>query len=424
MLALFTISGCGLFDTGSVPHRDTYTSPSGIQNLFNPPSQLIAGEDVHSIHLHPIENPLSSPFLELGSDDKLRLAFEMLGSDSRQFRVSFTHHNPDWSRSPLPPEVFITGFQTQTISGGDLSTNCRPCYRRFTFDLPNRDFDFRFSGNYMIRVEDSDSGNLMFTMPFFIYENRGTIRSSVETTLAPRHNLRITHRTVSRYVYPDFIEYPRFDLKFYYVQNRFWGRALEADELDFSSPVEAGFETRSRRSFIGDYEFRFLDLSVLSQTNPQIYSYDPTEIPPLVILIDDPEGFSLIALPAGAGRTGRPETSLTAEYANVHFRFDPAEEIGTDAAIYVTGDFNNWAIHPGMRMQYLEDIRRWQGSAVIKQGQYHYKFVKLQDNRVNDLAFDDLFRNTRQEYHALVYFRDPTRNIYRLLQMNHFFAGS
>jgi hypothetical protein len=423
VIVLFTVTGCGLFETGNAPGRGVSPSPSGIQNLFNPTTQLIAGNEVHSIQLHPVENHLSAPFLALGTDDELRLRFDTLGSDSRQFRVSFTHHNPDWSRSPLPPEMFLRGFHTQVISGGDLSANCRPCYRRFTFDFPNRDFSFRFSGNYMIRIEDADTGNLLFTMPFFIYENRGTVRSTVETSLAPRHDLRITHRTVSRYIYPDFVEQPRFDLEFYYFQNRFWGRAVRADELDFSSPNEARFETGSRRSFIGDYEFRFLDLSVLSQTNRQIYSFDPSEVPPLVILTDDPEGFSPIAAPAGAGRTGRPESALTSEYANVHFRFDPADEIDSDAALYVTGDFNNWTIQPGMRMQYLDDIGRWQGSAIIKQGQYHYKFVKIEENRMNDLAFDDLFRNTRQEYHALVYMRDPTRNIYRLLQMNHFFAG-
>jgi hypothetical protein len=423
LMLLAALPACTLFETGSAPQRDLPAAASGLQNLFNPSSQLIASVEVHSIIIHKRETPVSAPFLELGSDDQLRLRFETIGSESRQFRVTFTHHNPDWSRSPLPPEMFLEGFATQNISGGELSTPCRPCYRRFTFDFPGRDFGFRFSGNYMIRIEDAVTGNLMFTMPFFVHENQGSIRSSVETTITPRRDLRIAHRPVSRYAYPDIVDQPQFDLEFYYVQNRFWGRAVQADELDFSSPAEARFETGNRGHFIGDYEFRYLDLTTLSQTNPQIYSFDPTEIPPLVILIDDPEGFSPIAAPSGAGRTGRPDTGLNTEYANVIFRFAPAEELPAHDAIYVTGDFNNWTIQPGKRMQYLDDIGRWQGSAMIKQGLYHYKFVKVDDYRVLDLEFDDLFRNTRQEYHAFVYMRDPVRNIYRLLQMNHFFAG-
>jgi len=55
---------------------------------------------------------------------------------------------------------------------------------------------------------------------------------------------------------------------------------------------------------------------------------------------------------------------------------------------------------------------------------YNYKYILMENGAIDDLYFDDLFLRTPQEYHALVYMRDPQRFYYRLLQVNHFFSDS
>lgn len=423
LITLFFVTGCALFQSGETT-RESLPEVVSPENLFTVPGQIVASDLARSIRLHKPGNPASPPIIELRNNQQLQLTFEMLEFDSRQFRVSFTHHNPDWSRSPLPPDFFMEGLQTHYIDGGRVSTGTqRPQYRQYQFRFPNEQFSFTRSGNYILRVEDQDTGYLVFSLPFFVTENRGSITSSVDELTTPRRNLRIIHQPVSRYSLPDFVDQPQFDLEFFYVQNQFWSKIRQADELDFSAPGEVHFELTRNSAFIGDYEFLELSLDELSQNNPQVFEAAPHEVPPRVVLMDDISGFSATGRLIPSSRFGMPDERLNARYANVVFRFEPGEEIKEDEEIYLVGDFNNWSIRSGHKLEHNPKIDRWETSTIIKQGLYNYKYVLLDDEDIDDLFFDDLFLRTPQEYHAMVYMRDPQQFYYRLLQVNQFYSG-
>lgn len=415
-------AGCKLSESSDGIRRAA--AGPGPAGMFNVPGQIFNTGQVHSIQFFRKGNPESPPMLSLTGPGQLRLQFETLQFDSRQFRVSFSHHNPDWSRSSLPPEFFSDGIPTRFITGGQPSRNQRPYYRQFTFDFPGEGFSFTRSGNYMLRVEDQDNGHVLFTLPFFVYENEGAVVSRTEEITAPRQNLRITHQPSGRYRLPDFVEQPQFDLEFYFVQNRFWGRSRQADELDFSDENESGFILSRENSFTGDYEFLALPLGELSQSNPKILDVDLGSIPPEITLRDDAQGFSASGNAAGYGPFGRPDMDLAAQYANVIFNFQPDAQIPENGEIYLVGDFNNWSIQSANRLSYNTGAGRWQTEALIKQGGYRYKYVLFEDNQIQDLYFDDRFSRSRQEYHAFVYMRDTQRFYYRLLQVHQFYAGS
>jgi hypothetical protein len=276
----------------------------------------------------------------------------------------------------------------------------------------------------MLRIEDQDTGFLVFSLPFFVMENHGSIRSSVEKQTTPRRDLRISHRPASRYLLPDFVDQPRFDLEFYYVQNQFWGRSRQATELDFSGPDEVHFELDRNRPFTGDYEFLELSLDDLTQNNPQVLEARPNEVPTRLTLFDDVSGFASSGRLLTFGRFGNPDMNLSSDYANVIFNFDAGPETGPETEIYVVGDFNNWSIRSRNKLEFNPDTNRWQNSTIIKKGLYHYKYVLMENEKINDLYFDDLFSRTPQEYHAFVYMRDSRQFYYRLLQVNYFFSGS
>jgi hypothetical protein len=420
---LVVFQGCKIFesDNGSRERLPEINLP---QNQFTVPGQVVLADPVRSIRLNKTGNPASAPIIELDSNDQLTLQFEMLQFESSQFRVRFTHHNPDWTRSPIPPEFFIDGLYKLYLDGGRVSQGQRPQYRQYRYEFPNRDFRFTRSGNYMLRIEDQDTGYLLFSLPFFVMENRGSIASRVESLTVPRRDLRISHRPVSRYSLPDFVDQPQFDLEFYYVQNQFWGRSRRAAELDFSAPGEVHFEMDRNRPFIGDYEFLELRLDDLSLSNTQVLETRPNEIPPRLVLFDDVSGFASTGRLLQFGRFGNPNMSLQARYANVVFNFDGGSDLEPETEIYVVGDFNNWAIRSGNKLEYNQDTGRWQNSTIIKEGIYHYKYILMEDGEIDDLYFDDLFTRTPQEYHAFVYMRDSQRFYYRLLQVNHFISGS
>lgn len=318
----------------------------------------------------------------------------------------------------------MDGFQTMPLNNTQVSSNSRPSYRQFLFAFPKEQFRITKSGNYLLKIEDTDTGDLVLSLPFFVSENAGSISSSIEEMAVPRQNLRRMHRPVSRYLLPDFVEQPQFDLEFYFAQNRFWGRTRQANELDFSAPGLVQFEVAQNSAFIGDYEFNLLTLDRLSQSDNNVVEAYPDEVPPRLILRDDAEGFAAsrsINL-SRLGPFGAPDMSLNAGYANVVFRFDLESPPDSAASVHLLGDFNNWSVNRSNRLSYDEKAGLWQASAVIKQGEYKYKYVLVEDEEVKDLYFDDQFLHNRQQYHAFVYMRDSGEFYYRLLQVQTFFS--
>lgn len=381
-------------------------------------------DSIRSIQFHPDGNPDSAPILKLNENSQLHLRFENISGESDSYRVSITHHNPDWSRSNLSSERYLEGFQSLPLNNVQISRNNRPSYRQYSFLFPTEQFQITKSGNYLLKVEDADNGHLVLSLPFFVSENEGSITSSVDEITVPRQNLRRIHQPVSRFVIPDVVDQPQFDLEFYFAQNRFWGRTRKADELDYSAHSFIQFELSRNHAFIGDYEFNLLTLDQLSQGDNNVVEAFPAEIPPRLVLRDDAVGFTSnrqINL-SRLGPFGKPDMSLNAGYANVVFRFDTGSKPDSTGSVHLLGDFNNWSVNSNNKLSYDRETGRWKTSAIIKKGEYKYKYVYVKNEKIDDLYFDDTFANIRQQYHAFVYMRDPNEFYYRLLQVQTFFS--
>lgn len=417
---------CSLFliqcvSTGNSNQSNGEPAYSPPENQFTVPGQINASDLVYSLELHRKGSHIAAPIIQLNSSQQLLLSFDVLEFESRQFSISFTHHNPDWSRSGLAEETYKDGYYNLMLPFGQVSRSNRPNYRSYEYEFPNEDIQFLVSGNYLLKVEDSDTGNLLFTMPFFVTENEGDIVARVETITVPRREGRISHMPVSIFEIPEYINTPQFDMEFYYVQNQFWGRATRAEELDISTPGEVQFEIARTKAFVGDYEFQRFSLPELTQQNPNVLEYDPSEIPPRIVLFEDVQGFTANKSQVPLSNIGNFDSSLNARYANVYFRLDTDREISSTSEIYLVGDFTNWAIRSNYRLEYNQTSDRWEVNGILKTGAYAYKYVLLDNNKILDLTLDDSFTRTRQEYHALAYYRDPNRFYYRLIQTNNFY---
>lgn len=399
-----------------------------VTHAFHAPVQQTYSDLVHSVQLTRKGVANSMPVIRLNSSDKLELRFDLLTFDSKDLRVRFVHMEPDWTPSNQPETFFMEGFYQQKVGFGEISTTARPSYRSYSYIFPNRDARFLLSGNYMLEVEDRDTGQPLFTRVFYVTENLGEIRSSVEKRMSRDDALRRRDYPVSLYHLPenpstgapDLLENPAFNLKFFFVQNGFLGQAVQAEELDFSMDTEVQFELRQERPFIGDMEFLRLPLSQPTIQSAVIAETNPAEVPPKIALFEDAQGFSASLSRPSSTYKSEIRYDPEAMYAEVFFRLDPREDLHRDARVYVVGGFNDWEIREMNRMEYDAVDDRWIGSAVIKEGNYAYKYVLVQDGEVIATAFDDLFTRTQQEYTAFVYFRDPDRFYHRLLQVQSF----
>lgn len=417
VILTFLAQSCSFFESGSFRNDPAANQKNTPQNLFNVQGQIITDDLIQSVQLYKNDNPDSPPIIELNSTDILQLRFDYLDFSSKQFVVTFSHHNMDWSVSSLSPNNIMDGLRRIYLDTGTPNSGSRPLYRSYTASFPNNQISFLKSGNYLIRVEDAETGFLVMALPFFVFENEGNIESSVEYIQSPRQNLRSIHRPVNRYTIPDFVKQPLFNLSFKVSQNRFWARAKNPAETDFSNPESVIFEIERDNAFVADYNFYPLYTRNISLENPRVLDFFPEKVPRQVVLRDDVANLSNFSdddIPSST--YGLPENEIDADYMNIVFSLEAERE--TEDPIYLVGDFTGWSVQSENRLLYDSVTDRWKTTALIKEGTYKYKYISMDNEGIDDLFYDPLFERTKQEYQVFVYLQDKNEFYDRLLQVN------
>ncbi len=398
---------------GTFSSSADFTSP--FQNNFSiqdsqPPSQI------RSVQLYPGENRAGMPAIVLGGNNTLTLRFDQLGTRPDMFRVRFTHHNSDWSVSNLIPGFYIRGQESDVIVENEPSNVQNPAYSHFEYTFPNRNIRFLVSGNYMIHIHDYNSDERLFSLPFLLHEERGAISTEIESLYPTQGPSLLMHQVFSEYHYPNFVNMPNIDLEVFFVQNQFLGRKKLADQTDMSRAGVFRTHITRENAFPGRYEFRQLHINRLGTDTRNVLEFRPETIPPRVILDRDIVNLNVQPRSERQNRFGSPRNDTEARYASVHFELEvPYRELDTEADIFLVGPFNNWNISERNRMQFSDEIGRFTGSALVKEGIYDYKYVVLEDGIIDDLRLDASFADSRQEYAVLVYYRDPQEQFDRLL---------
>lgn len=414
-LYLLLASGCTGLKTSKENNEDVRSR--SLRNTFAISQQKPPPQQIQSIQLYRKGSIKSAPIINLNSSEKLTLEFDYLGEGSKQFKVRVSHRNKSWEESPLAIDFYMSGFNETYFSGGLKSFSQRPSYFHYTYEFPNSQLRFKASGNYLLSIYDYDTNELLFSLPFLVSEDIGSLDTRIETLFARGQDLRAEDQPFSRYQYPDFVDFPQFDLSFVYVQNQFWGRSKPVNTFDTSSPEEVHFHLSREDAYLSNYEFNKLDLRNFSVDGQQILEIQQEEIPPKIILRHDVQAFQVNPSFIPDTRFGIPVDKRNATYANVQFSLETAEPIPSSENIYLVGDFNNWTINELNRMQFNPESGMWEGLAFIKEGEYIYKYVILKNGKIDDLSLDQGFRFRNQSYLTLVYYKDPTRNFDRLLKI-------
>ncbi len=414
----FIITGCstGLTNLNNQPATEQYIS------RYLVPNQLPAPQSIKSLQLYRKGSEAGPPVIELGSRQKLVLAFDELSDLSGQFRITFTHYDQNWKNSNIPQDWYLEGINELILGGGDKNRLSQPDYFHYRTEFPNDQVRFKTSGNYMLHVSDFNSGIRLFSLPFFVTENAGEMDSWVETIYNAGQRFNAIDQPFSEFVYPDFIEFPQFDLSFYFVQNRFWGDMRKSENYDFSENDRSQFHLSREKAFPANYDFIGLNLQNLSVNSRNIIDWQPEKTPPVIVLREDVLNFSSDPIPGWSSTFGNPKTSPDARYASVRFRFEDGGQFSADKGVYLVGDFNQWLLSENNRLEYNEDSGYWETSSLIKQGTYTYKYAikSYGDYGIDDLILSDTVTRQNQEYTGFVYFKDPDYQYQRLLQVKVF----
>ena len=388
-----------------------------LSNRFAVEPQKAPPKDIQSLQLHPTNNSDAPPVIVLNSGQQLLLSFDDMSEENRQFRIEVSHRSRQWEASPIAPSFYLDGFSYHYIQQSKQSLTENPTYRHISYTFPNDQLRPKVSGNYLLNVYDRSGNDLLFSLPFFISENKGSVQSRVETIFAQREDGRSEAQLFSTYRYPDFVDFPQFDLSIRYIQNRFWGRSRAANSLTTIGRGRLSGRLKRSHAFVADYEFKHLDLRDFDADSRQIIAFQPGFEPPNIILRRDIQGFDTSPRFFPNKTFGQPLSARNSRYAQVHFSLETAKHMSPDQNIYLVGGFNNWMIGKQNKMQFDEVDDLWKGEALIKQGEYAYKYVSVTSNGIDDLSLDQSFQSPQQEYLTFIYFKDPNRKFDRLLKV-------
>ncbi len=416
---LFILWGWGCASSSQNGNQQMPNNSAGnFSGTFALPQQKAPPSSIQSIQLHPKGQPGRAPVLSLKSGEHLVLSFDYLGEQSKQFRVEVSHRNQQWQKSSIGPSTYLDSFFQTYIQNSKSSFTNRPSYQHIEYEFPNDQLRPVVSGNYLLEIYSYDGGKLLFSTPFFITEDEGNIETRIEMLYAKRDDGRPLAQPFTTYRYPQFVEYPQFDLSISFVQNQFWGRMREAGFLDTISPGKLNGHLQRANAFVGNYEFKLLDVRSFDVDGKQILEYQSGITPPRIILRRDVQKLDTNPRLFGAVNLGIPLDDRGSEYAEVEFSFETENSIPSSANIYIVGHFNNWMVNNLNKMNYSAEAGMWKGRTFVKQGQYAYKYVLATNNTIDDLSLDQGFLSSEQEYLTFIYFEDPDQNFDRILKVN------
>jgi len=419
LLVAFIFVGC----KSSTPFIESSSTPGSTENsLLLVPGQTPLPQSIKGLQLYRKNYAGSPPVIRLGSQDQLLLRFDELAALSGQFGIKFSHRNQDWSASGLADIWVYEGVNDLTIQGGSFNEQSLPNYFSYSYEFPNRDIQFLVSGNYLVTITDFQSGTELFSLPFFVTENAGELEPSIETFFNTGPLGSAMDQLNISYFYPDFVEFPQFNLSYRFAQNRFWENSIAPKQTNF---IQEGRTTArlTRDQFFPAYiEFNTLDLRLLSLQNPQIFGYDRAEIPERVILRNDYFNFSSDLRTITETGFGRPVNDLGARMLHVLFRYETQGALRRDSQIYLLGDFNQWTINNRFKLTYNNQEGLFEVNALIKQGLYNYSYAVVEDGRINFLRNLETLTQKSQEYAGFVYYKDPQLQYDRLLSVRVFYS--
>ena len=388
----------------------------------------------------------SQPIVNLGGG-MLQLSFDDMDGDAREFIYSIEHCNMDWTPSDLTEMEYLDGFNEEEIENYDFSFNTLTEYTHYDVTIPNEDFRFTKSGNYLLKVYDNeDEKTLVFTRRFMVVDPRFLVQADVLPTRmvskSKTHqeiDFRVIHKGIR-------VANPRMEVKVVVMQNNRWDNAVVNVKPQFIKGETLIYELMNKIVFPAGKEFRYVDLRSLRFRSEKIKAIEEFENNYDVTLYTDKErnflAYHFLRDLNGSFVLGNVDgdydnaitffdndsddarqvkldllrrqmienerdNNLESDYANVLFSLHQGQEI-YDHDVYLFGALTDWQIKKEFKLNYVDKARAYVADIQLKQGFYNYLYAAVPKEGPKKVDLDLLEGNwfeTENQYTILVYYR-------------------
>ncbi|REH56026.1 uncharacterized protein DUF5103 [Tenacibaculum gallaicum] len=376
-------------------------------------------QNVKTVQLRPKNNPdFYAPIVRLG--DVLKLSFDDLDADSKQYQYKVEHMTHDWKPSSMTSNQYIEGFEQNEIINFTNSFNTLQPYTHYSVEIPNQNTIITKSGNYLISVID-ENYEVVFTRRCVFYEDITTVgvavfRSRNATTTNQQQTVQfsVNHPGLQ-------INTPSQEINVTLFQNHNWNTALTNLQPVFIKPQQLLYNHTVKTNFWGGNEFLNFDTKFIRNSSLNVARVERKNLYHSYLYTDEPRvdktytynpdinGQFVVRTTERDVIDNRDNTE--ADYSLVHFSLDAFEPY-ENKEIFVYGAFNNYELSEENKMTYNTSEKIYTATLPFKQGFYNYSYATLDSSKNIDLhEIDGSFYQTENEYTVIVYYK-PFGEIY------------
>lgn len=376
------------------------------------------------------DNFFAPNVINLNSDDRITIEFDEISDDRRYLRACVVHCNADWQPSPLTDSEIITGFNEIEINDVEFSQATTVHYVHYRITLPDENFNFKVSGNYLLKVyEESNPEQTLLQIRFHVSEATALINGEVSTRTDIDYNNR--HQQLSVSVNCDHAPLNNIysDLKITLTQNN-----RTDNEVSLTTPTRVSGRTaiyEHQRPLIFPSGNEYRRFETVSTGYPGLHVDNISFSDPyyhMMLAVDEPRALTQYLY--DKTQNGRfvireqnsSDSQTEADYVVVHFYLDSPHYNGLD--IYLDGDFVNRRLDASSRMIYDSENSRYEKIMLLKQGAYNYQYITVGKNSPQSATatVEGDFFQTVNEYQVKAYTRRHGERYDRLIGFSTIFS--
>lgn len=404
----------GLWKALNTPADVDTTADDYYENNSIRYENYIYKSSIKTVQLHDESFELSQPILNLGSEEKLKLSFDDVDADLKNYSYTIIHCNTNWEPSGLTAAEYIDGFQDATINEYRYSFNTLQRYTHYNAVFPNSTMKITKSGNYILKVFlDGNPENIAITRRFYVYQNKIMIEAKVipASIMSDRNFKQEIDFTINHTGYS--ITNPYVDLNVVITQNNRPDNSKATLKPLFIKDAELVYDFDEDNVFTGGNEFRYFDIKSIRYHSERISNVKIDSTGNHVTLLSDEKrtfkryntysdinGKYLVKVQEGN------DSEVEADYCYVNF-FLQYDAVLTDGNLYVFGEFNAWKCNKENLMRYNEKRFGYECTLYLKQGYYNYEYAFLKDGATaaDNTLIEGMHYETENDYTIYVYHR-------------------
>lgn len=379
----------------------------------------ILDSNIHTVLVHPTNNPLGLPLITLNENAPLSISFDDFKASYQDYYYAVELMNADWTPVQMNAFDYVQGFNQNKIVDYAVSSVAAQRYYHYQFSFPNANCAPKLSGNYRLKVyKNGNPDAVIFTHRFYVVGNEVALKASIVEPFDG--NISKTHQKMQ--VTAEVKNIPFFqpnEFKIQVFQNFQYDGAQVTDVPSFIRGTNLEYNKEGQFVFPAGKEARWLDLRSLRFLSDRIAKIDSKEALSIVYVkpdisranqayytFNDLNGNFVIS------NSESLQSEYQNDYAKVIFTFIPDGKIPfVGQQLYLQGSLTNNCLDKNALMQFDAKQGVYQKELLLKQGYYSYNYV-LRDP-ANEGIWEDYTETegnhweTENNYGVFAYYRAP-----------------